>query len=302
MPKLHAQPFLFVPLLLVLLKMQSVAMVPSECQDVWRIDLHANARCRVDEQHFGKLKYYRWQNNRWQLSDAETFFDTQQAVVPVSFFALGFTLTTSEVTQTGFDIVRNFAPNKPCRVVFLDWYSERTDDTYRRDIRKRLPITDNTGDYTALLLQKLKPQSKACLFGFSLGNRIVCGAAETLRKNGRRPEGLRLHLVISGSATDACEFAEGQRYSEVPQAAEKIMVTYNPSDTALRFYHAIYGCLNKTAALGLKGLPIRSIDSEYQYQFENINIERYVGSKHQTLSHVQSPPFRSRINTYFFFE
>ena len=302
MSKLHVHPLWFVPLLLVLLKMQVAAAVPNECQDVWLVDLRAVAKLSADEQYFPKLKYSRWDNNRWQISDAETFFETQQAEIPVIFLALGFTLTTSEVTQTGFDIVRYFDPNKPCRIVFLDWYSDRTGDTYRRDIRKRLPITDNTGDYVALLLQNLKPQSKACLFGFSLGNRITCGAAEALRKNGRQPEDLRLHLVISGSATDWYLFAEGKPHGEVPLVAEKIMVTYNPSDIALRFYHAIYGCLNKTAALGFTGLPMQSIDPEYRDRFENINIERYIGGKHQTLAHVKCPPFRNRINTYFFFE
>ena len=302
MPRLHVHPFLFVPLLFVLLRMQSAAAVPSECQDVWRISLHAIAQLPADEQNFSKLKYYRWQNNRWKLSDVETFFDTQQAEIPLIFFVLGFTLTTSEVTRTGFDVVRNFDPNKSCRIVFVDWYSDRTDDTYRRDIRKRLPIADNTGDHLAMLLQKLKPQSKVCLFGFSLGSRILCGATEALRKNDKRPEGLRLHLVISGAAIDWDVFAKGHRHGDVPQVAEKIMVTYSPDDFVLKFYPMMHGLRYRSAALGLKGLSMQSIDPEYRDQFENINIDRYISGKHQTLPHVQNPVFRSRIKTYFFFE
>ena len=302
MPKLHVHLFLSVSLLLVLLKTQTVAAVPSECQDVWRIDSRPVARLRADEQNVSKLQYYRWNNNRWQISDEETFFDTQQADVPVILFALGFTLTTREMTQTGFSIVRNFDPNKPCRIVFWDWYSDRTGDAYRIDIRKRLPIADNTGDYLALFLQKLKPQSKTCLFGFSLGNRILCGAAETLRKSEQRPEGLRLHLVLSGAAADWDKFAKGGQHGNVPQVAEKIMVTYSPSDFVLRFYPAVYGLRFRPAALGLKGLPMQNIDPIYRAQFENIDVTHYNGGKHQTLTHVQNSAFRSRINTYFFFE
>ena len=302
MPRLHIRRFLLTFLLLALLKTQSTGAVPSESQDIWRVDSRAIAQLRADEQNFSKLKYYRWKNNRWQVSDAETFFDTQQAEIPLHFFALGFTLTTQQITQTGFDIVRHFDPNKPCRIVFWDWYSDRNSGTYRHDIRKRLPIADNTGDYLALFLQKLKPQSKTCLFGFSLGNRVICEALEALRKNDRCPVGLRIHLVIAGAAIDWDTFAKGHQHGELPKMVEKILVLYNPHDFVLRFYPAIYGCRCRPAALGSKGLPMQNIDPAYRNQFENVNVERYIGGKHQTLAHVQSPAFHSRIGTYFFFE
>ena len=282
--------------------MQTAAAVPSEGQDVWRIDFRTVARLKAGEQHFDKLQYYRWQNSRWQISDAETFFGTQQAEIPVSFFALGFTLTTSQITQTGFNIVRNFDPSKPCRIVFLDWYSDRSDGTYRRDIRSRIPVADNTGNYLTLLLQKLEPQSKVCLFGFSLGCRILGSAAEALATNEQRPEGLRLHVVLSGAAIDWDTFAKGRQYGDVPQIAEKMMITYSPSDWALRFYPMMYGIRCRPAALGLKGLPIQNIDPAYRDRLDNIDVTRYNSGQHQTLTHIQNPAFRSLINTYFFFE
>jgi hypothetical protein len=301
MPKLGNYTFSFALLLLMVLRAQAAA-APNECQDIWRVDLRNVAHLNFGEQHFFKLKYYRWENDQWHLSDAETFFDTQQPEVPLIFFAPGYTSTTPQTTRVGLSVVQNFDLNKPCRVVFWDWYSDRGPGSIRRDARSKFPIMNDAADYLALLLQGVKSNSKVCLFGFSFGSRIVCQAVETLRKSGLQPEGLRLHLVLTGAASDERWFAQGQQHGRIPEIAEKILVTYNPDDWVLRFYPCIYNLRQRSAALGLTGLPMRNITPQYRNRFENVNVCRYIGDEHQTLYHVQNPAFRSRINTYFFFE
>jgi hypothetical protein len=64
----------------------------------------------------------------------------------------------------------------------------------------------------------------------------------------------------------------------------------------------MYGYQYRQTALGLEGLPTRSIVPEFRDQFENVNVSRYIDGEHQTLIHVRCPVFQSRINTYFFFE
>jgi len=292
----------FLLLLFMLPAAQTAAAVPGERQDIWRVNLHSVAYLPAGEQHFSKLGYYRWENNRWITSDAETFFATQQPEIPLIVFVDGYSVTSSQAVQVEFGIAQNFDPDKPCRIVVWDWYSDRGAGSLRRDVQKKLPIANNAGAYLTLFLQKLNPQSKACLFGFSLGCRVVCHAAETLRRNDQRPEGLRLNLVLSGAATDQRWFAQGQQHSRIPEVVEKILITYNPSDWVLRFYPLMYNFRSKTQALGFKGLPMQSIPPEFRDQFENVNVERYIGNEHQTLSHVRTPVFQSRINAYFFFE
>ena len=306
MLKLQVRSFAFLPLLLPMLfilpSTQAVAAVLSEHQDIWRVDLYAVTFLPADDRHFPKLVYYRWENNRWQASDAETFFATQQPEIPLIIFAPGYDSPTPQTTQVALGIVRNFDPNKPCRIVVWDWFSDRGPGNIRRDIRSKLPIAHNAGGYLALFLQNLKTQSKVCLFGFSFGGRIVCHAVETLKRNDQRPEGLRLNLVLSAAATDQNWFARGQRHSRIPEIVEKILVTYNPDDWALRFYPMMHNFRDKARALGRTGLPMRNIPPEFRTQFESINVQRYIGKEHQTLLHVQSPVFRSRIGAYFFFE
>ena len=288
--------------LFILLKTQLALAVPNENQDIWRIDIRPVAHLKACGQNFTKLRYFRWENNRWQPSDAKTFFDTQCADIPLTVFAQGYSLTSQETTQVGLTLIRHFDPNKPCRVVLWDWFSDKKDKHIRRDLRSKIPVGYNTANYLALFLQKLKPQSKACLFGFSFGCRIVCDAVEALRKSGHRPDGLRLNLVLSGAATDRHWFAQGQRHGRVPEIVERILVTYNPDDWVLWYYPLMYCIRSEAMALGLEGLPMRNIAPEYRDQFENINVERYIGHRHQTRYHMRTPVFRSRISEYFFFE
>lgn len=302
MGRLQVRLLLFFLILFILPKTQTMAAVPSQHQDVWRVDLLAVTYLSASDQHFSRLAYYRWENSRWVASDAETFFATQQPEIPLIVFAPGFTSTTPQTTQVGLGLVRNFDPEKPCRVVFWDWYSDRGSGTIRRDVRSKLPIADRTGDYLALFLQKMPPQSKVCLFGFSLGGRIVCQAVETLRRSEQRPEGLRLNLVLSAAATDQHWLARGQRHSRIPEIVEKILITYNPDDWALKFYPLMHTHRDRAPALGYKGLPLQNIPTAHRAQFENINVQRFIGKEHQTLHHVRTPVFRSRIGTYFFFE
>jgi hypothetical protein len=289
-------------LLFILPQTQVAAAVPSNKQDIWRVDLRPVARLKAGEQHFAKLKFHRWVENRWQPSDRETFFETQQAELPLIVFVPGYNLTTRETTQVGLGLVRNFDPEKPCRIIFWDWFSDRGPGNIRRDVRSKLPIVNNTAGFLSLFLQKVEPQSKVCLFGFSFGCRIACQAVEMLRQSEQQPEGMRLHLVLSGAATDQNWFAKGQQHGKTPEIIEKILITYNPDDWVLRFYHLMYECGYRPTALGYEGLPVRSIAPEFRERFENINVNRSTGDEHQTLLHVRSPAFQSRINTYFFFE
>ena len=302
MARLQVRLFLLFITLFFLTKMQTVVAVPSDSQDIWRVDLNSVAYQPASERYFPQLAFYRWKDNRWIASDAETFFDTQQPEIPLIVFVPGYTSTTPQTTRVGLGVVQNFEPNKPCRVVFWDWFSDRGPANIRRDVRRKLPVANTAGGYLTLFLQKLEPQSKVCLFGFSFGSRIVCHAAETLRQNDQRPEGLRLNLVLSGAATDQNWFAKGQRHSRIPEIVEKILITYNPDDWALQFYPFMYNLRDKAPALGYTGLPLRTIPAQFRAQFESINVNRYIDREHQTLFHVQTPVFRSRINAYFFFE
>ncbi|MCL2004572.1 MAG: hypothetical protein FWG73_00245 [Planctomycetaceae bacterium] len=300
MTKLEVRMVFFTPLVFVLL--QTSALTNDTQQDIWRVDIHGVARLLASEENFSRLRFYQWDNNRWRPSDAEAFLDSQCSATPLIVLALGYSLTSRDISQVGHNVVRTFDPDKACQIVFWDWFSDRGTYRIRRDIRSKIPIADNAANYLALMLQELEPQSKVCLFGFSFGSRIACQAVESLRQSGRRPDGLRIHLVLSGAAADEHWFARGQRYGNIQEEAERILVTHNPEDWVLRLYPMMYPVGQRPTALGLYGVPLHNIEPEFRVRFENVDVNRYMGHAHQTLKHVRCPAFRNRVAEYFFFE
>ena len=269
-------------------------------QDIWLIDTRQTPWNCATETGFEKTVYYQLIDHRWVRSDAETFFETQFPDVPLVLFSPGYTSTTSDTVEVGMSLVRLYNPEQNCRTVFWNWPAEKIRLPLGRDIREKIAVTEASAVYLAMFLRRLQPESQVCMIGFSFGNRIICDAVKRLGDD--RPDGMRLHLVLTASATDYCWFASGSRHGEVPRLAEKILILYNPADRALQFYPLLYGNGSRPDALGRFGPPMARIAPEYRDHIEAINVQLYLGNRHRTIYYLQTSVFRQRMNDYLFFE
>lgn len=269
-------------------------------QDIWLIDTHQAPWNNASEAGFARAVYYQLVGNKWVRSDAESFFETQITDVPLVVFSPGYTSTTSDTVEVGMSLVRLYKPGQDCRTVFWNWPAEKNRCRLAPDIRDKINVTAASGDYMAMFLNRLKPDTKVCMVGFSFGNRILCDAV--VRLGDDRPDGMRIHLVLTAAATDRCSLVSGARHGEVPRLAEKILILFNPADSALRFYPLLYGNGSRPDALGRFGPPMASIAPEYRHRIEAFNVQPYVGSHHLTVYHLQTPVFRRGMNDYLFFD
>jgi hypothetical protein len=272
--------------------------------DIWRIDTHQVSYIQPDSSSFTKLRYYRFEDSRWQQSDADVFHRAQNDNVPLVIFAPGYTSATQQTTNTGLGLVRILDKNKQqtparYRIVFWDWYADQTTCRIRSDVRSKIPVAKRAGNYLTLFLQSLKQDSQVCLFGFSFGARIVCQGVHALPEEVAAK--LHLHVILSGAAVDQHWLGDKSFYGDVVKRAEKVLVTYTSDDWALKFYPYMYEPGAAAEALGLRGVPMKQILPEYRDRIESIDIRRYIGRDHQTLKHAGSLPFRKRIDEYFFF-
>lgn len=269
-------------------------------QEIWFLDSYGMSWNNANEENFEKLKYYKLEGRSWVLSDAQTFFETQDPEEPLIVFVPGYTSTTKDTVEVGMTMVRHFDPKKPARVVLWNWPALKRYCSLGHDIRAKMPVASASSDYLVMLLRKVKPESKVCIYGFSFGNRIVLDTVERLGTE--RPEGMRIRLVLGSAATDRSFLAYRHRNGNVPALSEKILVFYNPVDRALIFYPLIYGDGSRPQALGLNGASLCSIRPEYRNRFEMVNLFPEVGVRHITVVLMRSPAFRQRIGTYFFFD
>ncbi len=298
----NTKPFInFVRLGLYAAILSTVITCPTiAAQDIWLIDTHQVPWSSASEAGFTRTIYYQLVGNQWIRSNAETFYETQVHDIPVVMFSPGYTSTTTDTVEVGMTLTRLYKPGQNCRTVFWNWPAEKVRCRLGRDIREKIPVTAASGQYMAMFLQRLKPDSKVCMIGFSFGNRIICDAVENMGDN--RPEGMRIHLVLTAAATDRNGLATGSRNGNVPRLAEKILILYNPADRALKFYPLLYGDGSRPEALGRFGPPMARIAPEYRDRIEAVNVNPYVGKYHRTVYHLQSPVFRQRMNDYLFFD
>jgi len=187
--------------------------------------------------------------------------------------------------------------------VFWNWPSVKQSTLITQlgqDIRAKMPVASASSDYLTMFLRTLPPNSKVCIFGFSFGNRIVLDAVERLGED--RPEGLRIRLVLAGAATDRNFLARNHRNGNVPAIAEKILIFFNPFDRALFVYPLIYGNDYMPEALGQYGPPFHAILPQFRERIEAVDVFSQVGVRHITVASMDTPAFKQRIGTYFFFE
>ena len=269
-------------------------------QDIWLIDTRPAPWNRATEAGFAKAVYYQLVGHQWIRSNAESFFETQTAELPLVVFSPGYTSTTSDTVETGMSLVRLYQPDQNCRTVFWSWPADKMRYRLAPDIREKIAVAAASGDYLAMFLNRLKPESQVCMVGFSFGNRIICDAVARLGDD--RPDGMRLHLVLTASATDRGWLASGSRHGEVPRLADRILILYNPADRVLMFYPLLYGNGSRPDALGSLGPPMSGIAPEYRDRVEAVNVQPYIGKMHQTVYHLRTPVFRQRMNDYLFFK
>jgi esterase/lipase superfamily enzyme len=293
--------------LLFFLGFGATAIVHAQ-HDVWMIDTQSVSWTHASDTDFAQIEYRCLQNNRWESSNAGEFFDSQNPDVPVIVFAPGYTSTTANTIEVGLGITRILPSDKPYRMVFWNWPSQRIVHTLRPDIRAKIPVTVANGYYLSRFLQSLKPQSCVCLLGFSFGNRILGEAMVNLnsvqensvQEKKNTPEKLRIRMVMASPATDQHDFAEGAKYAQIPELVEKILILYNPTDFRLMFYPFLYDPKLQINALGRYG-PSTSVRQKFGDKIEAVNIDSSIGIRHRTLIVLNTPAFRQRINTYLFF-
>lgn len=267
-------------------------------QDVWLVDTRSAPWNHADEEEFAKIRYFRLVNHRWERSDAATFFESQNPETPLVVYTPGYTSTMEDTVEIGLGLTRLYGPDKSHRTVLWHWPSEKIYPRLGRDIRTKIPVACASGEYQAMFLRRLKPDSKVALLGFSFGNRIICDAVAKLGDN---PERLKIHLVLTAAATDRIWLADHSRHGNVPKLAEKILILYNPLDRALKFYPLLYRGNYAPDALGRFGPPMQQILPEYRNRITAVNVQGYVGPKHRTVYHLASHAFRCRINEFLLF-
>jgi len=185
------------------------------------------------------------------------------------------------------------------QLMIYSWPSQQ-DGCLLKDGRNKYHRCFTEGHYLAWLLGQIDPERPVVFIGYSFGALITLEALEDLvaaENSGRpvspwqhRPGDTRLIFVAPAVRCDA--FAPRGKYRETLACVDRVSLTINSRDDALRFFHLL-DTRTKVDALGYNGMPRRWMPPEILYSA--VDARRIIGREHGFPLYLKSNTLMHRI-------
>ena len=185
------------------------------------------------------------------------------------------------------------------QLMIYSWPSQQ-DGCLLKDGRNKYHRCFTEGHYLAWLLGQIDPERPVVFIGYSFGALITLEALEDLvaaENSGRpvspwqhRPGDTRLIFVAPAVRCDA--FAPCGKYRETLACVDRVSLTINSRDDALRFFHLL-DTRTKVDALGYNGMPRRWMPPEILYSA--VDARRIIGREHGFPLYLKSNTLMHRI-------
>ena len=250
--------------------------------------------------------------NEWVASDLEAFLATDDPSVPTCVFIHGNRNGFSDAIRMGLGVERELkrqAEGRPLRLVIWAWPADQVRGI-RQDMRLKACRADVESYYLARWLARVNPEVPVSLIGYSFGARAITGALHLVaggRLAGRSlPEGpvpqeRPLRAVLVAAATDNDWLLPGQPNGLALGQADRVLVTRNLSDPALKWYHLMDG-VGGPRAMGFTGPACLSRLGEEREKIETLVLDCSVGRNHAWDGYVRASALRRQLAWYAFLE
>jgi pimeloyl-ACP methyl ester carboxylesterase len=289
----------------------SAAVAQSPCpRELWVISTRAMPYCgaEVDPASFD---YRRVDDCRQCVpADEAEFLASAAPGVPTVFFIHGSWIDRCMAIQEGWSLyhaIQAAACDRPFRLVVWSWPSERIQGGLRHDAQVKAARSDVQAHYLALCLDRMSPDVPVNLVGHSFGARTILGAMELLAggtvagrvttHDANRPRGPIRAVLIAAAVENGC-LLPGRRDGLALGQLERVLITCNVNDSALKWYPRLYG-RGGPEALGYTGPACPSRLGDQREKIETLNLTCSVGS-HDWTDYLRSSALRLRLGSYTF--
>jgi hypothetical protein len=289
----------------------------SRCAEFKSADMNSGAQKQSGDSKAGSprskaegISFWHLQDDkRWRLSEEESFFAADDPEVPTIIFIHGNRDDWNQALDDAWlarKVLKEAARGRPFRFAIWSWPSERVGKRARPDVQLKASYSDVESYYLAERLADFKPEVPVSMIGYSFGARIITGALHLLGGGevaGRRldrqlPEHRKpFQAVLVAAATDADSLHKGRCNGLCLAHIDRMLVTVNGCDPALRWYPRMYGRCGPSA-LGYTG-PAGDLNSK---QLELLDVTCGVGNVHAWECYIADPSLRSRLARYAYLE
>lgn len=245
----------------------------------------------------------------WLPSDEAAFHASDMPTMPTCIFIHGNRSEWQDAIDAGwraYGQLKQQAGPQPFRFVIWSWPSEQVYRRNRPDAQEKAERSDGQAIYLAQWLDRLHPDVPVSLIGYSFGARIATGAMHLLGGGTfagqslpqTNPRQVPVRAVLVAAAEDFDWLLPGHCHGLALNQLERVLITVNGSDPALRWYRLMYG-RGGPEALGYAGLCPGWVGPEAG-KVEMLDLSCEVGRVHDWACYVLAPSLNARLGWYTF--
>lgn len=190
-------------------------------------------------------------------------------------------------------LVRGSCSDQPVRFVVWSWPAGKIPGMLH-DFRVKALRTRPVGWQLAWALDQFPTDSPLGLIGYSYGARIIGGATHVLAGGDLsglaltervHPDRPPVRVAFMAAATHNCWFGPGQYHGMAMQQIDRLWLTVNPNDPAMRFY-SLSSANSSPEAMGEHGPTC--LDYDARSRVTCVNVSKSVGRTHDLYVYVGS--------------
>jgi hypothetical protein len=258
----------------------------------------------------GEPKYWLWgADRRWVPSDQKAFLAADRPAMPTIFHVHGNRTNLQDAVDEAWDVLgclKEHARARPFRLAIWAWYADRIPGRLRVDVRTKAARSDRESYRLARLIDAMHPDIPVTLTGYSFGARTIGGVLSLLAgqpwagqvlppRDGKSRITVRAVLVAAGA--DDTMLLPGGPCPGALCRVERVLVTANARDTALRWYRHI-DRRNGPDALGLRGPACLDSVGPDRDRVEVLDLTCDVGRNHTWAGYVGASTLRLKLSEY----
>ena len=283
-----------------------LTLMPSSHERLWLISTRGSSN--------REGRFHHWvlgADNQFHLSCADAFAQTDNAEVPTIFFLHGNRTSRQWAVRDGWHLYRFCKTNaggRAFRYVIWSWPSDRIGRRNRPDVQIKACRADEQSLYLAMCLEGISGDVPLSLVGHSFGARAISGALHILGGGSvasrtlahiPEPRTAPIRVALVAAAMNSDWLSPGHRNGNALNQVERVLVTRNSRDNALKWYTHLYR-LHGPAALGFVGAT--GFNQLQGAKLETVSLTCQVGREHRWAAYFASSSLQNTLERYTFCE
>jgi pimeloyl-ACP methyl ester carboxylesterase len=248
--------------------------------DTWFVDTRS-ATTELESLAVKKLDNKNQSATVWRSASLDELLETQIPQKPLVIVVHGNWTTSVEARKYGIAFDRLLEKFGEHRLLIWSWKSDQIlcGIRIRKDVLIKAQRADDQAAHLSAFLQKLKPNSKVSLVGFSFGAKLVCNTLQTLANTKELGNELSIRSVLLAGALDCASLTPNGQYHQALSVIEKMLIHVNPDDETLCFYPLLVR-IGGPQAIGKKGAALNGLSEEFRQKIKSVNVARQLGTEH----------------------